>query len=57
MYVLFNKLDANIVLKERDLNPKFIKKSDNSIRRKPTVEKLVIFSPTVMVVSSDEIQY
>lgn len=47
IYLIY--LDGNIMLKKFSINSKFIKKSNNSIRRKPTNKELVECSSTIMV--------
>ncbi len=51
IYLIY--LDGNIMLKEFSFNPKFIKKSNNSVRIKPTNKKLVECSSTIMVNNAD----
>jgi hypothetical protein len=54
-YFFLIKLDVNFVFKEHDPAPKSVEKSDNSIGRKSSVEKLTLNGSTVMVISAIEI--
>lgn len=51
IYLIY--LDGKIMWKEFSFNPKFIKKSNNSVRIKPTNKKLVECSSTIMVNNAD----